>query len=150
MKQNITAHGHEKVLGTHPTTIEITKEAELTEAGNCIIGVSASHACVDLNPEIKTAIQSGKKIKVTLKIGDLEDTVTGYGAPELTLTHANDIVIRTSEFTCSRTLMINADKAAADLKPELIERLKKPTSKLNFTIDISDEPADLKKFPSKS
>jgi len=33
-------------------------------------------------------------------------------------------------------LMINADKAAADLKPELIERLKKPTSKLNFTIEV--------------
>jgi len=139
MKQNITACGHPNVLSTHTTTIEITKHSELTTTGDCIIGVNASHACVELNPEIKTAIKSGKKIKVTLKIGDMEDVVTGYGAPELTLTHANDIVIRKSTFSCSRTLMINADKAACDLKPELIERLKKPTTKLNFTIEVLDQ-----------
>jgi len=139
MKQNITAHGHEKVRGTHPTTIEITKDTELSEAGNCIIGVSASHACVDLDPEIKEAIKAGKKIRVVLKVGEVEDVVTGYGSPELSLSHTSDIVIRKSDFKCSRTLMINADKAACDLKRDLIEKLKKPSSKLNFTIDVLDQ-----------
>ena len=139
MKQNITAHGHEKVLGTHPTTIEITKESELSETGDCIIGVSSSHACADLNSEIKTAIQSGQKIQVKLKVGEIEEIVTGHGSSELTLSHAHDIVIRKSEFKCPRTLMINADKAACDLKPELIEKLKKRTSKLNFTIEVLEE-----------
>ncbi|WP_405298104.1 DUF371 domain-containing protein, partial [Methanobrevibacter sp.] len=32
--------------------------------------------------------------------------------------------IRKSDFTCSRTLMINADKAAKDLDGNLIEDLK--------------------------
>ena len=138
MKQNITAHGHEKVLGTHSTTIEITKDAELSEAGDCIIGVSASHACADLNPEIKGAIKSGKKIQVKLKVGEVEDVVIGCGSPELTLSHAHDIVIRKSDFKCSRTIIINADKAACDLKKELIEKLKNGASELNFTIAVLD------------
>jgi|TARA_Y100000310_G_scaffold345596_1_gene467039 hypothetical protein len=136
MKQNITAHGHANVLSTHSTTIEITKETELTSAGDCIIAIGASASCADLNIELRKAIQEGKKIKVTLKVGETEDVVTGFGNPELTLKHTHDIVIRKSDFKCSRTLMINSDKAACDLKPELIEKLKKPTSKLNFTIEV--------------
>lgn len=139
MKQNITAQGHSNVLSTHQTTIEITKHTDLTESGDCIIGVRANAACADLNQELKTAIQACNKIKITLTIGDISDTVTGYGSPDLTLTHENDIVLRTSDFKCSRTLMINADKAAADLKPELIEKLKNPATKLNFTIEVLDE-----------
>jgi hypothetical protein len=34
------------------------------------------------------------------------------------------MVSRKSDFKCSRTLMINADKAAIDLKTELINDLK--------------------------
>ena len=138
MKQNITAQGHENVLAIHPTTIELTKESDLTLAGDCIIAVGASASCADLNIDIRNAIQSGKRIKVSLKAGEVEDVVYGVGSPELTLKHTQDIVIRKSEFMCSRTLMINADKAACDLKPELIEKLKKPTTKLNFTIEILD------------
>jgi hypothetical protein len=136
MKQNITAHGHANVLATHSTTIEITKETELTPAGDCIIAVGASSVCSDLNIEIRKAITEGKRIKVTLKAGEVEDVVTGFGSPELTLKHEEAIVIRKSDFKCSRTLMINADKAACDLKRELIEKLKKPTTKLNFTIEV--------------
>jgi hypothetical protein len=138
MKQNITAQGHENILATHPTTIEITKESELTLSGDCIIAVGASSACADLNIDIRNGIHEGKRIKVSLKAGEVEDVVYGVGNSELTLKHTQDIVIRKSDFKCSRTLMINADKAACDLKPELIERLKKPTTKLNFTIEVLD------------
>ena len=53
MKQNITAHGHQNILSTYSTTIEITKESELTAAGDCIIAVGASAACSDLNIELR-------------------------------------------------------------------------------------------------
>jgi len=133
---NITAKGHENVTGKHEKTIEITKEPTLTKQGDCIIGVSATKACVDLPISLKQKIQTGAKIKVTLKCGLVTDTVTGYGDPELSLTHTKDIVLRKSIFKCSRTLMIKADKACSDLKPELIKKLQKPSSKLNFRIEV--------------
>ena len=104
MKQTITATGHENVLAEHGTTIEITKHPDLTVMGDCIIGVKASHGCADLNPELKDLIQSGKKIQVTLKVGEIEDVVIGEGHALLTLTHPDDIVIRKSDFKCQRTL----------------------------------------------
>jgi len=138
MKQTITATGHENVLAEHGTTIEITKHPDLTVMGDCIIGVKASHGCADLNPELKDLIQSGKKIQVTLKVGEIEDVVIGEGHALLTLTHPDDIVIRKSDFKCQRTLMINADKAACDLKKELVDALEKPETKLEFIIEVVD------------
>jgi hypothetical protein len=126
------------VLAEHGTTIEITKHPDLTVMGDCIIGVKASHGCADLNPELKDLIQSGKKIQVTLKVGEIEDVVIGEGHALLTLTHPDDIVIRKSDFKCQRTLMINADKAACDLKKELVDALEKPETKLEFIIEVVD------------
>jgi hypothetical protein len=61
---------------------------------------------------------------VDLKTENGHDEITGFGHEDLTLTHPTDIVIRKSDFTCSRTLMINADKAARDLDEKLIDDLK--------------------------
>lgn len=145
MKQTITAYGHENVVGNHPTTIEITKDCELSITGDCIIGIGASGACADILPEIRDLIQSSKKVHVILSIGAIQDVVTGWGDPGLTLTHERDIVIRKSNFKCSRTLMINADKAACDLNPELLKRMENPHTKLNFTIEVAEEAASGKK-----
>lgn len=135
MKQTITAFGHPNVLAKHPTTIEITTHEDLTSAGDCIIAVLATRGCASLSPELKNEIKSGKKIKVTLSAGGVEDVVTGVGHPGLLLSHKDDIVVRTSDFKCPRTLMINADKAAADLNPALIQKLKDPKTQLSFTIE---------------
>ncbi|MBC7111709.1 MAG: DUF371 domain-containing protein, partial [Methanothermobacter sp.] len=48
-----------------------------------------------------------------------------YGHPELTLDHPTDIVCRKSDYICSRTLMIRADKAACDLDENLVRDLRK-------------------------
>ena len=49
------AFGHENVLCTHNTTIEITTENYLTEKGDCIMCINSTKACVDLNPELKSS-----------------------------------------------------------------------------------------------
>jgi hypothetical protein len=41
VEEFIEARGHKKIRGTHRTTFEFTKEAHLTERGDCIIGVRA-------------------------------------------------------------------------------------------------------------
>ncbi|RLI33421.1 DUF371 domain-containing protein, partial [Candidatus Bathyarchaeota archaeon] len=40
-------------------------------------------------------------------------------------THPSDLVVRKSSYICPRTLMIHADKAAADLPRKMVEALKR-------------------------
>ena len=66
----IYAFGHENLLCTHNTTIELTKDNHLTKKGDCILGIRASKACTDLNEKLKKLINQGKKIKVTIEVLD--------------------------------------------------------------------------------
>jgi len=72
--EKVSAYGHENILCTHSTTIEITKEKSLTKKGNCIIGINASKACFDLNDNLKKKIKDGSRIKITLKLENLQDS----------------------------------------------------------------------------
>ena len=65
--EEIDDYGHENILCTHTTTIEITKENHLTKKGNCILGICASKACFDLNSELKKNLQKKKNLKFQLK-----------------------------------------------------------------------------------
>ena len=74
----------------------------------------------------KSTFEITKDLEITV-ILDTEnghDEIVGFGHENLTLTHPTDIVCRTSDYVCPRTLMINADKAARDLDSDLIEDLK--------------------------
>jgi hypothetical protein len=113
------------VTSRHKSTFEITKDPELTLSGDCIVGVDMDRTMLDFPDEFKEMIaDSSTKITVDLKTENGHDEITGFGHEDLTLTHPTDIVIRKSDFTCSRTLMINADKAARDLDEKLIDDLK--------------------------
>lgn len=121
----IIAKGHKNVTSRHKSTFEITKDPELTRSGDCIVGVDMDRTMLDFPDEFKEMIaDSSTKITVDLKTENGHDEITGFGHEDLTLTHPTDIVIRKSDFTCSRTLMINADKAARDLDEKLIDDLK--------------------------
>ncbi len=122
---NILAKGHENVTSKHKSTFEITKDSDLTPSGDCIVGVDMDKTMLDFPDEFKEKIaDSNTKIVVDLKTENGHDEIIGYGHEDLTLTHPTDIVIRKSDFTCSRTLMINSNKAARDLDEQLIEDLK--------------------------
>lgn len=125
MEHIIHAKGHKNVTSTHKSTFEVTTDENITKAADCIIGVQADAKLGDLPLELKGAIRDeNTKIKVVLETENAEDEIIGYGHPDLTLEHPTDMVCRRSKFRCSRTLMINADKAAVDLKKELIDDLK--------------------------
>ena len=47
--ERIYAWGHENIMCTHRTTIEITRDKNMSKRGDCIIGVNASKACIDLS-----------------------------------------------------------------------------------------------------
>ncbi len=135
VSEKIAAFGHENVLGTHKTTIEIAKVPELSKKGDCIIGVNASHSCADLPVELKAALKQDKKFTVILRAGELEEKITGYGSPNLILTNTHDIVLRKSSHIDDRTLLIKCDKACADLSREFISQLLNSAHKLTVIVE---------------
>jgi hypothetical protein len=135
--ETVIAYGHENVLSLHKTTIEVTMEPHLTKKGDCIIGVGADMGLLDLGDDFKSAARdSNARIRVTFSAGGVKETVTGRGHPDLTLSHKTDMVLRKSDFTCPRTLMIHADKSAAELDRKLINLLKDRNQKLLVNIEV--------------
>ena len=121
----IRTRGHRNVTSHHKSTFEITKDAEIGPTADCIIATGMDKSMSDFPQEFKDMIaNSNTKITVILDTENGHDEITGYGHEDLTLTHPTDIVCRTSDYTCSRTLMIGADKAARDLDEKLIDDLK--------------------------
>jgi hypothetical protein len=133
----IIARGHENVKATHKSTLEITKENELSKRGDCIIAVSADKTMADLSSDFKENLRKeNAKITILIETGDALEVVNALGHPHLTFTHPTDMVVRKSNYICSRTLAIHADKAACDLSRKLVEKLKNPTQKAKITLTV--------------
>jgi len=136
--ERIHAWGHENILCTHNSTIEITKDKSLTKKGDCIIGVNASKACNDLTLELKNQIKSGKKIKVILKVDDIQDYFYGFGNQALPLLNRKDMVFRKSKFICNRTVLINCSKSSVELNRDLTRTLSNPKTKLLIIFEVDE------------
>lgn len=125
MEYVFQAKGHYNVTSKHKSTFEVTMDKEIGIMADCIVGVASEAKLGDLPDELLNAIQNENAvIKVQLETENAIDEIRGYGHPELTLNHPTDMVCRKSDFKCSRTLMIKSDKAACDLKKELVDDLK--------------------------
>lgn len=133
------AHGHPNITARHETTLMITKDNYLTPRGDCIIAINSEKGFRDFSPEMIKAAQNEKaRISLTLTIDSEEFKVEGKGHPELLYRDPNDIVIRKSSYTDSRTLMINADKIAADIPEDIIEKLRDPKTEITIKISVQD------------
>jgi hypothetical protein len=136
--EEIVAKGHPNIVSAHKTTIEITKEKEITKKADCVIGVAANKGLNDLSEEFKRKARENA-IMATLTVGDLKEVIIGRGHLDLTFSSQTDIVIRKSNFVCPRTLMINADKSSKDLDRKFVDLLRKG-KKLIVKLDILDMP----------
>jgi len=133
----ILGYGHENIQATHKTTFEITKEAQLSRRGDCIIAVSANKTMTDFSSESKENLHKEKaKIIILIEAGDAAEVVNAFGSPRLILTHRTDMVVRKSNYICNRTLAIQADKAACDLSRKLAEKLRNPKQKVKITLTV--------------
>ena len=126
IKETIICYGHKNVKATHRSTLEITKENYLTPRGDCIICIKANKGLKELSDEIKEALKSGKKVKIRITADDIVDELEAVGDERLTFENEISMVIRKSEYVDGRTLAIRANKAARDIKRELVEKLKNP------------------------
>jgi len=87
---------------------------------------------------LKKIIKNENKIKITLIVENLQDCFFGYGNKGLKLSDKNDIVFRTSNFICNRTVLINCTKSSLDLKRDLIKKLRTPGKKLSIIFEINE------------
>ena len=124
-QETVVCRGHPLVLGTHPTTFEVTCGEHLTANGNCIIGIAADKGCADLSPAFRDLLAHDDAILITrLACGGVTVEIRSSGSEQMTLSHPEDMVWRRSTFVCSRTIGIRSDMVAAGLPRELIEHLK--------------------------
>jgi hypothetical protein len=137
LKEVILARGHENISATHETTIEITKEARLSQSGDCIIAVSANKALSDLSSEFKkNLLKDHAVITISIEAGGVTDTLSAHGSSRLILTHPTDIVMRKSSYVCSRTLAIHANKSACKLSRDLVKKLKNNEQNVRITLTM--------------
>jgi len=120
------AAGHENVRATHRSTLEVTREDWLTPRGDCIVGVSAEVGAAGLPEWLREAARDpGSVIVLVLCSGPVCDSVAGRGDPRITLDDPDRIVVRRSSYVDGKTLMVSASKAAAGLRRDLVERLRR-------------------------
>lgn len=133
--ENLNGSGHKNIRANHKTTLEFTKERVLTKRGNCIVAVNVDKGLTDLNQFFTNLCKSEQcKITVIIESEGTSDEIIGFGHPGLTFQDPNDMVIRTSQFICPRTLMIRANKAACDLDKQLISKLQDEHAKVRIEL----------------
>jgi len=122
----------------HPTTLMVTRDGHLTSRGDCIVAVASEASLSGLPEEMKAAARSSEAVvSLTVEVGGESFTVTGKGHEELTYSSDLDMVARRSSYTCGRTLMIEADAAAADVPRRLAELLREPEAVVNLTLRVT-------------
>jgi hypothetical protein len=124
--ETVRARGHEHVTGEHGSTWELTSDDWLTPAGDCILGVEADRTPADFDDAFVAACRDpDATVTATLRVAgaDREAVVTGRGHPELSFENDRSLVARTSTYVDDRTVLVDADAAAADLDRDLVAAL---------------------------
>jgi hypothetical protein len=133
----IVARGHPRILATHRTTFEITKDEHLTERGDCVVAVKSTKGAKDLSPEFRRlARNDSARITVVLNVDGKRERSIGRGTSQLWFTHPSDLVVRKSGFICGRTLMTHSNKSASDFSHSFVERLRDPNKRIEITLTV--------------
>lgn len=139
--ETLIARGHPNIRATHRSTLEITRDPEVSPRGDCIIAVAATKAAADLDSTVKQAIKTGKRVTLFLvaQRQGLLETVSGWGHRSLNLSDTRSIVVRKSTYTDNRTVAVQANKAARDLDRALIAYLRQPDALLKVYIVVHEK-----------
>ncbi|MDH5021562.1 DUF371 domain-containing protein [Halobacterium rubrum] len=124
MNETVRAHGHEHVTAAHESTLELTTDDYLTPAGDCILGIEADRAPTDFADDFADACRDADAtITLVLEADGHRETVTGSGHPDLAFENDRSMVARTSTYVDDRTILVDADTAAADVDRDLVAAL---------------------------
>ncbi len=109
--------GHPKITADHKSTLEFTKDDNITSNASCILGVSSNHDIKDLN-------RLNGRLVFVLNIEDIEERFEATMPKNHELTDEKELVIRTSSFVSGRTYAIGSTKASIDIDRKLVRALK--------------------------
>lgn len=142
LKEVIHARGHRNVTATHPSTFEVTTDADISLAGDCIVAVAADKGAASLSGAVKkAAARDDAYITVVISCNGYSDTITGWGSNKMTFTDPASMVFRVSDHVCGRTVMINADKPAARLDRGLVKSLSEGREAvITMTVEQRERP----------
>jgi hypothetical protein len=124
IEEIIRARGHPNITGRHGTTLEVTREAEISIRADCIIGIMADKAARHLSPELKRHLKEGGQIEVLISVESTKFSFKAKGSPKLRLSSPKEIVFRKSDYIDDRTVAIRATAAARDIPRYMINMLK--------------------------
>ena len=135
MQYKFNAYGHPNILGMHKTTLEFTKDNELSLNGDCIVGVNADFELKEIKNFIENS--NNKKILITIKTISKNKKIKDMILAELNLNFSDEkeLVIRKTDFVSERTFATKANKAAFDLGRDLIGFLKEKKNKVSIIIE---------------
>ncbi len=125
MLEEIIAYGHPNITARHRTTLQLTKDEEITLRADCVVGVRANKSVRDLSQELKSHLIEGGSVEITISAGGMEFRLEAMGDPRLRLTHTRDVVVRRSDFVDDRTLVIRSSAAARDLPREMVRAMRR-------------------------
>jgi len=135
--EEIFARGHANITAKHATTLEITKETNLSKNGDCIIAVGATKGLAELSETFRIlCADDNAKIILEINAGKIVEIVQGRGSSSFTLSHGDDIVVRKSSHVTDRTLIIAADKAARDIDRKLVRALRSPNTSVRIRLTV--------------
>lgn len=124
-------YGHPNIRATHVKTLEFTKDSDLTERGDCIVGIKANFnkskvkdfekkvkiICTVIDPETKNTISSEFKCKVNQNFES-----------------DHELVLRKSGFDSERTFGFGLNRGANWLDRKIVEILQNPDAEMDVTI----------------
>ena len=133
MQYKFHAYGHKNILATHKTTLEFTKDKELSLKGDCIVGINSDFEIDGMKQFIKSS--KNKKILIAIETSDkkIKETIEAELNPDFN--NDREIVIRKTDFVSERTFAIKSNKAAFELKRELINYLKDKKNKISVFVE---------------
>ncbi|MCS7102434.1 MAG: DUF371 domain-containing protein [Candidatus Korarchaeum sp.] len=136
MLEEILAYGHPNVRATHKTTMQVTKDEEISRRADCVIGVRANKSVADLSEALRVHLIEGGDVLIVISVFDQEFKLYAQGSKDLRLSHPKDSVIRKSDYVDERTLVIRATASSRDLPRGMVKRLRDPRAQLCLTISF--------------
>lgn len=134
------AWGDQKITSRHRTTLEITKEGVKTGYGDCIVATRSEVGLRDLPEGLKREAKvDGVAMALVLEAGGIRQLIRGRGSPALTFESDHEMVIRKSGYVCGRTLMVHANKSAAELEKSYVEAVRDGNMDIRVTVVVGEE-----------
>jgi hypothetical protein len=135
-REEVIAYGHPDIKATDNSGLAIVKAASPEKYRKAIIAVKADKACRDFDRRFKNSLKSGKKIEIKISAGGIEDTITAFCSPAFTLTNSEEIAVRKDDRIDGKTVGILANKSAADLNQDLIEKIRDSNTVIKIILEI--------------